>query len=157
MLTSGSIHESPRRQVYAPILSKVRVAIIQRMARPEEVLVTEDDNGNLIRQHLKDTDAITLYNNMRETLVYLSHLDPIDTVTIMERKLSQQVRRTSRSLFHVLSFTNTLQRSARNSAYWSKAVLTRTNGGTTSTACAGPSDPSVARSMRRPKRSSWSP
>jgi len=108
MLTSGSIHESPRRQVYAPILSKVRVAIIQRMARPEEVLVTEDDNGNLIRQHLKDTDAITLYNNMRETLVYLSHLDPIDTVTIMERKLSQQVRRTSRSLFHVLSFTFSL-------------------------------------------------
>jgi exportin-1 len=90
-MLASSLHDSPRRQMYAPILTKVRIAIILRMARPEEVLVTEDDNGNLIRQYLKDTDAIALYNNMRETLVYLTHLDPNDTVTIMESKLSQQV------------------------------------------------------------------
>lgn len=45
------------------------------MARPEEVLVVENDHGEVVREFMKDTDSLNLYKSMRETLVYLTHLD----------------------------------------------------------------------------------
>jgi exportin-1 len=61
------------------------------MPKPEEVLIVEDDNGEIVRETMKDTDAITLYKSMRETLVILTHLDPEDTQNIMLEKLAAQV------------------------------------------------------------------
>ena len=61
------------------------------MAKPEEVLIVEDDNGEIVRESLKDSDVITMYKTMRETLVYLTHLDYDDTETIMLDKLCRQV------------------------------------------------------------------
>eukprot|EP00063_Salmo_salar_P072172 XP_014047007.1 PREDICTED: exportin-1-like [Salmo salar] len=43
---------------------------------------------------MKDTDSINLYKNMRETLVYLTHLDYADTERIMTEKLHNQVNGT---------------------------------------------------------------
>ena len=65
--------------------------MISRMAKPEEVLVVENENGEVVREQLKDTDSINLYKTMRETLVYLTHLDHQDTEAIMTSKLSRQV------------------------------------------------------------------
>lgn len=45
------------------------------MARPEEVLVVENEHGEVVREFMKDTDSLNLYKTMRETLVYLTHLD----------------------------------------------------------------------------------
>ena len=42
--------------------------MISRMAKPEEVLVVENDQGEVVREFMKDTDSINLYKNMRETL-----------------------------------------------------------------------------------------
>jgi len=58
----------PRRLLYVPVLSKVRQVMISRMAKPEEVLVVETDQGEVVREFMKDTDSINLYKNMRETL-----------------------------------------------------------------------------------------
>jgi exportin-1 len=33
-----------------------------------QVLVVENDQGEVVREFMKDTDAINLYKNMRETL-----------------------------------------------------------------------------------------
>lgn len=82
-----------RRQFYANILSKVRHIMISRMAKPEEVLVVENENGEVVREFMKDTNSINLYKNMRETLVYLTHLDYFDTERIMTEKLNNQVSR----------------------------------------------------------------
>jgi exportin-1 len=73
-----------RRQFYSVILSKVKIfffyfmgkknifkvrrTMISRMTRPEEVLVVENERGEVVREFMKDTDAINLYKNMRETL-----------------------------------------------------------------------------------------
>lgn len=81
--------------------------MISRMARPEEVLVVENERGEVVREFMKDTDAINLYKNMRETLgktttigqgdrhclslVYLTHLDYAGTESIMTEKLANQV------------------------------------------------------------------
>lgn len=81
----------PRRRFYADILSKVRYIMISRMAKPEEVLIVENENGEVVREFMKDTNAINLYKNMRETLVFLTHLDYADTERIMTEKLNNQV------------------------------------------------------------------
>ena len=47
---------------------QLRYIIIGRMAKPEEVLVVENDQGEVVREMIKDTDSINLYKTMRETL-----------------------------------------------------------------------------------------
>ena len=47
----------------------------------------------MVREVVKDTDSIALYKTMRETLVYLTHLDYPDTERIMTSRLTRQVRR----------------------------------------------------------------
>ncbi|KAH1003247.1 hypothetical protein HUJ05_011179 [Dendroctonus ponderosae] len=91
-VTSGPIfYPNNRRNIYQEVLDKVRFIMISRMAKPEEVLVVENDNGEVVREFMKDTDSINLYKNMRETLVYLTHLDYANTERIMTSKLQHQV------------------------------------------------------------------
>lgn len=80
--------------VITRVTSTLRYIIIARMAKPEEVLVVENDQGEVVREFMKDTDSITLYKNMRETLVCLTHLDYTDTERIMTSKLANQVNNT---------------------------------------------------------------
>ncbi|KAK7308886.1 hypothetical protein RJT34_05201 [Clitoria ternatea] len=80
-----------RRQLYAGPMSKLRMLMISRMAKPEEVLIVEDENGNIVRETMKDNDVLVQYKIMRETLIYLSHLDHDDTEKQMLRKLSKQL------------------------------------------------------------------
>jgi len=61
------------------------------MAKPEEVLIVTNENGEVVREFMKDTDSINLYKNMRETLVYLTHLNCPDTERVMTEKLQNQV------------------------------------------------------------------
>ncbi len=87
ILPSGSSAIS----IYKDHLSQIRQCVITRMAKPEEVLVVEDENGEIVRELTKDTEAIALYKTMRETIVYLTHLNYKDTASIMLEKLSLQV------------------------------------------------------------------
>ncbi|PSS04542.1 Protein EXPORTIN 1A like [Actinidia chinensis var. chinensis] len=80
-----------RRQLYVDPLSKLRLLMICRMAKPEEVLIVEDENGNIVRETMKDNDVLVQYKAMRETLIYLSHLDHEDTEKQMLKKLSKQL------------------------------------------------------------------
>lgn len=82
------------------------------MTSVAQVLVVENDEGEVVREFMKETDTIVLYKQMREVLVYLTHLDvrPLilsrvfdsrlmtariaqvqDTEHIMIEKLSRQV------------------------------------------------------------------
>ncbi|KAL8160536.1 hypothetical protein V2J09_002073 [Rumex salicifolius] len=80
-----------RRQLFASTMSKLRLLMICRMAKPEEVLIVEDENGNIVRETMKDNDVLVQYKIMRETLIYLTHLDHDDTEKQMLRKLSKQL------------------------------------------------------------------
>lgn len=55
-------------------------------ARPQ-VLIVENDEGEIVREFLKDTDTVVLYKSMREVLVYLTHLDVVDTEMISASSL----------------------------------------------------------------------
>lgn len=48
-----------RRAIYADTLSKVRCIMIYRMAKPEEVLIVENENGEVVREFMKDTNAVS--------------------------------------------------------------------------------------------------
>ena len=93
-IRNKSTEAHPRRAYFQPIISKVRRIMISRMMKPEEVLVVENDQGEVVREFMKDTDSINMYKTMRETLVYLTHLDYMDTETIMTEKLRNQVNGT---------------------------------------------------------------
>jgi exportin-1 len=55
------------------------------------VLVVENDEGEIVREFVKESDTIVLYKSMKEVLVYLTNLDVSDTEEIMTTKLSRQV------------------------------------------------------------------
>jgi exportin-1 len=106
---------SLRKGVYSDILSQLRLVMISRMVKPEEVstldidclgsecngtemlciafqvLIVENDEGEIVREFMKESDTIVLYKTMRSILVYLTHLDVQDTEAIMTTKLSKQV------------------------------------------------------------------
>ena len=80
-----------RKHKYSEILSNLRIVMIEKMVRPEEVLIVENDEGEIVREFVKETDTVQLYKTIRECLVYLTHLDVVDTEQIMTEKLQRQV------------------------------------------------------------------
>ncbi|KAF2872476.1 CRM1 C terminal-domain-containing protein [Massariosphaeria phaeospora] len=80
-----------RKHKYADILTNLRTVMIEKMVRPEEVLIVENDEGEIVREFVKESDTIQLYKSTRECLVFLTHLDVNDTETIMSEKLARQV------------------------------------------------------------------
>jgi exportin-1 len=79
------------RSLYPSILTAVRGTLIVQMVKPEEVLIVENEDGAIVRETTKDTDALAQYKTMRETLVFLTHLDYEDTENIMLDRLALQV------------------------------------------------------------------
>ncbi len=81
MLSPTPVAQSPRLQTYSPILAQARRILIDRMPKPEvpppnlcvagcvgdgsrgcvtqEVLVVEDENGEVVKEHLKDVEVRT--------------------------------------------------------------------------------------------------
>ena len=50
-----------RHLLYKEVLTEVRLIMVSRMAKPEEVLVVETSDGNVEREYMKDTDQIEQY------------------------------------------------------------------------------------------------
>ncbi|CAL9733465.1 exportin-1 [Monosporozyma servazzii] len=80
-----------KKHIYEEICSQLRWVIIENMVRPEEVLVVENDEGEIVREFVKESDTIQLYKSEREVLVYLTHLNVVDTEQIMINKLARQI------------------------------------------------------------------
>eukprot|EP00697_Spironema_sp_BW2_P008391 gnl/Spiro4/22978_TR11344_c0_g2_i1.p1 gnl/Spiro4/22978_TR11344_c0_g2~~gnl/Spiro4/22978_TR11344_c0_g2_i1.p1 ORF type:complete len:1100 (+),score=248.77 gnl/Spiro4/22978_TR11344_c0_g2_i1:73-3372(+) len=88
----AAVRQSPRLALFAPVLSQVRLVLISRMTKPEEVIIVKDDSGQWVRERTtKNTSALQLYKSMREALVYLTNLDVSDTESIMLHKLQLQI------------------------------------------------------------------
>lgn len=52
------------------------------MAKPKEVLISVDENGDIEAEHFEDVETVQLYERMRETLIYLTNIDPKSMDTI---------------------------------------------------------------------------
>lgn len=91
LLQAQPLAQKSRKALYANILTQVRLVMISQMVKPSEVLIVEDENGEIVRETTKDTEALSQYKTMHETLVYLTHLNYEDTENIMLEKLAFQV------------------------------------------------------------------
>ncbi|KAF8520214.1 CRM1 C terminal-domain-containing protein [Hysterangium stoloniferum] len=80
-----------RKTIYKDVLSNLRLVVVERMVKPEEVLIVENDEGEIVREFMKESDTIVLYKSMHDLLVYLTHLDVQDTENILTEKLQKQV------------------------------------------------------------------
>jgi exportin-1 len=49
--------------------------MVDFMVKPKEVLVVMNDEGEAVEEVFDDTETISLYETMRETLVYLTNID----------------------------------------------------------------------------------
>ncbi|KAF7345640.1 Importin N-terminal domain-containing protein [Mycena venus] len=87
----GGLGGPLRKEIYRDILSNLRLVMIARMVKPEEVLIVENEEGEIVREFMKESDTIVLYKSMRVVLVYLTHLDVSDTEAILTDKLAKQV------------------------------------------------------------------
>lgn len=59
---------SGRRRLYNDTLSSLRYIMISRMVKPEEVLVVENEQGEVVRETIKNTDNLALYQTMKECM-----------------------------------------------------------------------------------------
>ncbi len=57
-----------RKHKYNEVLSNLRQVMIEKMVRPEEVLIVENDEGEIVREFVKESDTIQLYKTTREKL-----------------------------------------------------------------------------------------
>lgn len=48
---------------------------VGRMPKPKEVLIVQDESGNVVQETYKDTESISLYDTMKRTLTDLATLD----------------------------------------------------------------------------------
>ncbi|KAH0477674.1 MAG: hypothetical protein KVP17_001730 [Porospora cf. gigantea B] len=68
---------SSRASEFSRTFERLREILVSRMAKPKEVCICYDeDSGTVDKEHLPDTDEISLYEVMRESIVYLTNLNP---------------------------------------------------------------------------------
>lgn len=75
---------------YDPVLTQVRKVMIAKMAKPPEVTIKENEEGQLVRADEQDTEELAVYKSMRELLIYLTHLNPDNIADLMMSALSQE-------------------------------------------------------------------
>jgi len=78
------------RNYYVKILENVRFTIIKRMTKPIEVKIDLDENGEIVMDNAINTIHQTTHENMKDCLIYLTHLDPTLTEKIMLDMLLNQ-------------------------------------------------------------------
>jgi exportin-1 len=59
--SSSNGGKRPKHIIYESVLHRLRIVMIDRMAKPEEVIIVEDDNGEIVREQTKDTEVIAQY------------------------------------------------------------------------------------------------
>jgi Asp-tRNA(Asn)/Glu-tRNA(Gln) amidotransferase A subunit family amidase len=52
---------SARKLLYADLLTRVREVMIFHMAKPEDVLIEENERGEIVKEFTKDTEALAVY------------------------------------------------------------------------------------------------
>ncbi|KAH8549901.1 nuclear export factor CRM1 [Umbelopsis sp. PMI_123] len=91
MASEGQLVSPPRKVLYKDVLTNLRVLMIERMVKPEEVLIMENEEGEIVREFMRECDTCVLHQNMKEVLVYLTNLDVKEMERIMTRKLAKQM------------------------------------------------------------------
>ena len=89
---------------YLGLLSHLRQVMIEEMVRPEEILLVENDEGEIVHEFKRVIRSS--YTTSREYLDYLTHLDLVDAENVMpempQMDMSEASSTTSRNRTPVL-------------------------------------------------------
>lgn len=82
-----------KKHIYEHICSELRKVIItEKMVRPEEIIIVKDiDSGDVVRESVRDSDMLDLYQTEKETLVCLTYLNFDDTEEVILTELNRQI------------------------------------------------------------------
>lgn len=72
----GVLHGSfMSMNIYPEVFAAIEQVMVDFMVKPKEVLIVIDENGEAVEEVFDDTEIISVYETMRETLVYLTNID----------------------------------------------------------------------------------
>lgn len=75
--------------VFPEVLAQVEQIMVDCMVKPKEVLVVIDENGEAVEEVFDDTETISVYETMRETLVYLTNVDKQGVDRVIQQRLDR--------------------------------------------------------------------
>ena len=63
------------QNVYPKVFDSCHVLMFDNFAKPDEVRLTQDENGEIEEEYYEDLENTFLFERMRETLIYMTHID----------------------------------------------------------------------------------
>ncbi len=103
------------KNCYMKMIDVIREIICVKMTKPLEVKIDIDEGGDIIYDPTKNTVYQTIHENMRDTLVYLTLIDPYKTQSLLQAKVEEQ--------FNIANQSNKIDPSLLNSISWSAGCI----------------------------------
>ena len=97
------------------VIDIVRERLCLKMTKPLEVKIDIDENGDIAYDPTKNTVYQIIHENMRETLIYLTYIDPYKTYNLLHTKINEQ--------FEIAKMQNKINPSLLNSISWSAGCI----------------------------------
>ena len=103
------------KNCYMKVIDIVRERLCLKMTKPLEVKIDIDENGDISYDPTKNTVYQIIHENMRETLIYLTYIDPYKTQNLLHSKINEQ--------FEIAKQQNKINPSLLNSISWSAGCI----------------------------------
>ena len=81
------------KNCYMKMIDLIREIICIKMTKPLEVKINIDEGGDIVYDPTKNTIYQTIHENMRDTLVYLTFIDPYKTQNLLQAKITEQLNK----------------------------------------------------------------
>ena len=78
------------KNCYMKFIDIIRGLICVKMTKPLEVKIDIDEGGDIVCDPTKNTIYQTIHENMRDTLIYLTFIDPYKTQSLLKAKIKEQ-------------------------------------------------------------------
>ena len=103
------------KNCYMKMIDIVRERLCLKMTKPLEVKIDIDENGDITYDPTKNTVYQTIHENMRETLIYLTYIDPFKTTNLLHAKINEQ--------FEIAKQQNKINPALLNSISWAAGCI----------------------------------
>ena len=103
------------KNCYMKMIDLVREIICIKMTKPLEVKIDIDEGGDIICDPTKNTIYQIIHENMRDTLIYLTFIDPYKTQNLLETKIKEQLE--------IAKNSNKINPALLNSISWSAGCI----------------------------------
>jgi len=75
-------------EFYMEFFAQVRRILVHFMERPEEIIICENDQGNVVKEQQKNTATVLLHKSMHDALCVLTNIDVNDTIEAIQELIT---------------------------------------------------------------------